>query len=273
MEIDNAFLSCIFPSFCNKTHAGVCSISLLGLLAKIKCSICSYQLNIWYVFHRKTHILNWFLDSPQEIRVYAGPGKDSPIIAVIMGWVYNPIEKRKKIGQKHVFTPPPFFPPTPVHPTLPLPEQGMPHCGIVVPCTHDWLQLSALFPLQVSSQSHALDVKQASKHEQAMLVQGRFLVNCVHWVKALAVGEMCWRVVFALLYTGNGEAKVFWFSFHSYWCIQARVKTSFHDFDVTCINCSFISLIMNDLATNKYNCKYNDSIKLDPGNLKSRAFE
>ena len=27
-----------------------------------KCSICSYQLNIWYVLHWRTSILNWFLD-------------------------------------------------------------------------------------------------------------------------------------------------------------------------------------------------------------------
>ena len=27
-----------------------------------KCSICSYQLNIWYVPHRGTTILNWFLE-------------------------------------------------------------------------------------------------------------------------------------------------------------------------------------------------------------------
>ena len=26
-----------------------CKAYLLGLLAKIKCSICSYQLNLWYV--------------------------------------------------------------------------------------------------------------------------------------------------------------------------------------------------------------------------------
>jgi hypothetical protein len=31
-----------------KTH------TFLGLLAKIKCSICSYQFNIWYVGHRST---------------------------------------------------------------------------------------------------------------------------------------------------------------------------------------------------------------------------
>ena len=34
---------------------------LLGLLAKIKCSICSYQLNLWYVGHRPTSRLNLFL--------------------------------------------------------------------------------------------------------------------------------------------------------------------------------------------------------------------
>ena len=28
--------------------------SLLGLLAKIKCSICSYQFNIWYVLYLRT---------------------------------------------------------------------------------------------------------------------------------------------------------------------------------------------------------------------------
>ena len=27
-----------------------------------KCSICSYQLNIWYVLYWRTSILNWFLD-------------------------------------------------------------------------------------------------------------------------------------------------------------------------------------------------------------------
>ena len=29
---------------------------LLGLLAKIKCSICSYQLNLWYVTHGVTRV-------------------------------------------------------------------------------------------------------------------------------------------------------------------------------------------------------------------------
>ena len=36
-------------------------LSLLGLMAKIKCSICSYQFNIWYAGHSLAHILIWFL--------------------------------------------------------------------------------------------------------------------------------------------------------------------------------------------------------------------
>ena len=44
------------------TWRGQCRASLLGLLAKIKCSICSYQLNIWYAAHWVAHILNWFLE-------------------------------------------------------------------------------------------------------------------------------------------------------------------------------------------------------------------
>ena len=34
------------------------SLSLLGLLAKIMCSICSCQLNIWHARHRLAPILN-----------------------------------------------------------------------------------------------------------------------------------------------------------------------------------------------------------------------
>ena len=33
-----------------------------------KCSICSYQLNIWYVFYMKTSILNWFLERDEVPR-------------------------------------------------------------------------------------------------------------------------------------------------------------------------------------------------------------
>ena len=40
---------------------GPSNLSLLGLMAKIKCSICSYQFNIWYAGHSLAHILIWFL--------------------------------------------------------------------------------------------------------------------------------------------------------------------------------------------------------------------
>lgn len=39
-------------------------------MAKIKCSICSYQFNIWYVGHVSTHILIWFLALGQGSEVY-----------------------------------------------------------------------------------------------------------------------------------------------------------------------------------------------------------
>jgi hypothetical protein len=45
-------------------------LSLLGLMAKIKCSICSYQFNIWYAGHRLAHILILFLAFGQGSEVY-----------------------------------------------------------------------------------------------------------------------------------------------------------------------------------------------------------
>ena len=47
---------CLYPLTCHR------SLSLLGLLAKIMCSICSFQLNIWNATHRVACILNWFLN-------------------------------------------------------------------------------------------------------------------------------------------------------------------------------------------------------------------
>ena len=54
----------------NKLKGAVATPSLLGLMAKIKCSICSYQFNIWYVAHWVTHILIWFLALGQGSEVY-----------------------------------------------------------------------------------------------------------------------------------------------------------------------------------------------------------
>jgi hypothetical protein len=67
--------------------------TFLGLLAKIKCSICSYQFNIWYVDHVSTSILNlffvgeesqqWlatgFLKRRPAVALLAGPGAPQPI--------------------------------------------------------------------------------------------------------------------------------------------------------------------------------------------------
>ena len=43
---------------------------LLGLLAKIKCSICSYQLNLWYGGHWPPSRLNSFLDRVEDNPIY-----------------------------------------------------------------------------------------------------------------------------------------------------------------------------------------------------------
>ena len=46
------------------------TLSLLGLMAKIKCSICSYQFNIWYAGYMPAQILIWFLVLGQGSEVY-----------------------------------------------------------------------------------------------------------------------------------------------------------------------------------------------------------
>ena len=43
-----------------KVRAPFSTHTFVGLLAKIRCNICSYQLNIWYVDHMFTLILNLF---------------------------------------------------------------------------------------------------------------------------------------------------------------------------------------------------------------------
>ena len=65
-------------------------LSLLGLLAKIKCSICSYQLNIWYESHGLSSILNWFLDGDGVSVACYGSIKCWPCIAVPQGSAHFP---------------------------------------------------------------------------------------------------------------------------------------------------------------------------------------
>ena len=57
----------------NLVIAYLSKTSLLGLLAKIKCSICSYQFNIWYGAHSVPHILILFVALGQGTEVYLTP--------------------------------------------------------------------------------------------------------------------------------------------------------------------------------------------------------
>ena len=55
-----------------------------------KCSICSYQLNIWYEVHRTSSILNWFLDGDGVSVACYGSIKCWPCIAVPQGSAHFP---------------------------------------------------------------------------------------------------------------------------------------------------------------------------------------
>ena len=55
-----------------------------------KCSICSYQLNIWYDPHVGSTILNWFLDHGEVLGACSTFAADRPGIAVPPGLVHSP---------------------------------------------------------------------------------------------------------------------------------------------------------------------------------------
>ena len=55
-----------------------------------KCSICSYQLNIWYEPHVGSTILNWFLDHGEVLGACSTFAADRPGIAVPPGLVHSP---------------------------------------------------------------------------------------------------------------------------------------------------------------------------------------
>ena len=55
-----------------------------------KCSICSYQLNIWYVPHRGTSILNWFLELGEDAGACSDFPTGWPGIAVPPGSAHSP---------------------------------------------------------------------------------------------------------------------------------------------------------------------------------------
>jgi len=53
---------------------------LLGLLAKIKCSICSYQLNLWYGGHWPPSRLNLFLYRVGDHMIYHAPTQVTSVL-------------------------------------------------------------------------------------------------------------------------------------------------------------------------------------------------
>ena len=55
-----------------------------------KCSICSYQLNIWYVTYMVTTILNWFLELGGMSEACLASAKGWPGIAVPPGTAQTP---------------------------------------------------------------------------------------------------------------------------------------------------------------------------------------
>ena len=60
-----------------------------------KCSICSYQLNIWYDPHVGSTILNWFLAHGEVLGACSTFAADRPGIAVPPGLVHSPRGEKK----------------------------------------------------------------------------------------------------------------------------------------------------------------------------------
>ena len=59
-----------------------------------KCSICSYQLNIWYEDHVSSSILNLFLQGDGMSGACSGSIKSWPSIAVPLGLAHFPTKKK-----------------------------------------------------------------------------------------------------------------------------------------------------------------------------------
>ena len=65
-------------------------LSLLGLMAKIKCSICSYRFDSWYVLQCGTSLLNGFLVLGVGLGACSVRSTHRPGIAVPPGTVHPP---------------------------------------------------------------------------------------------------------------------------------------------------------------------------------------
>ena len=62
-------------------------LSLLGLLAKIMCSICSCQLDIWHAGHCPASISNWSLDPGLDKDACISRSTDCPSLTLPLGTV------------------------------------------------------------------------------------------------------------------------------------------------------------------------------------------
>ena len=91
---------------------GLCTDSLTGqpgntdlyrfsaFWLRSKCSICSYQLNIWYGLHSRSRILNWFLtDWDQGWACSPGPAGCHGI--ALLPWVASSIYSSKEKNGGH----------------------------------------------------------------------------------------------------------------------------------------------------------------------------
>ena len=75
---------------------------LLGLLAKIKCSICSYQLNLWYGGHCPPSRLNLFLHRVGDHTMWPRYCTHPPSVAGSFGYHPNQVSEDKYKSQ-HFF--------------------------------------------------------------------------------------------------------------------------------------------------------------------------
>ena len=87
--------SCISKDLCKSMRAGLWLWPLDGhrfsaFWLRSKCSICSYQLNIWYEGEMLSSILNWFLKGDGMSGACSGPVKSWPCIAVPQGSAHFP---------------------------------------------------------------------------------------------------------------------------------------------------------------------------------------
>ena len=96
------------PGVWKWSFEGVAQHRFSAFWLRSKCSICSYQLNIWYVVHWTTTILNWFLRLDDVNGIYSAFVTGWPGIAVPPGSAHSPQGEKQN---KKIRTLPLIFPP------------------------------------------------------------------------------------------------------------------------------------------------------------------